>query len=72
MTVERRIATSRRKSKFLNQETPTSVGLSSMKVVVDWVWNGPWWTPIIGALYLSVLVSIAFGPFIGAMRASKK
>ncbi|MDR3688106.1 MAG: hypothetical protein P4L46_01920 [Fimbriimonas sp.] len=43
-----------------------------MKHVVDWVWNGEWWTPIIGAFYLSILVSIAFGPIIGAIKASKK
>ena len=43
-----------------------------MKPVVDWIWNGPWWAPFVGALYISILVGIAFGPFIGAMRAGKK
>jgi uncharacterized membrane protein len=43
-----------------------------MKIVIDWIWNGPWWTPLVGALYVSLLVSIAFGPVLGAIKASRK
>lgn len=43
-----------------------------MKEVVDWVWNGPWWTPLIGALYLAVLLGIALSPILGAVRAGCK
>lgn len=43
-----------------------------MKEVIDWVWNGPWWTPFVAALYLSVLISIAFAPIIGAIKAGRK
>lgn len=34
-----------------------------MKEVVMWVWNGSWWTPLVGALYLSVILAIILGPF---------
>ncbi len=37
-----------------------------------WVWNGPWWTPFIGALYLAIIVSIVFGPLIGASRGGRR
>lgn len=43
-----------------------------MKPVMDWIWNGPWWAPFVGAIYISILVGIAFAPVIGAMRANKK
>lgn len=43
-----------------------------MKLVVDWIWNGPWWAPLIGAIYLSILIGIAFAPIIGAMKAGRR
>ncbi len=39
-----------------------------MQQVVNWVWTGPWWAPLIGALYLSILLSIALGPILGIWR----
>ena len=43
-----------------------------MKDVFDWIWNGPWWTPLVGALYASVILGIALGPLWGAIKAAKK
>ena len=40
-----------------------------MKLVVDWVWNGPWWTPLVGALYLAVVLSIALSPLLGMCKS---
>jgi uncharacterized membrane protein len=42
-----------------------------MKTVIDWIWNGPWWAPLVGAIYAAVVLGIAFGPFIGAMRGAR-
>ncbi|MDO8683222.1 MAG: hypothetical protein Q7N50_07050 [Armatimonadota bacterium] len=33
-----------------------------MKLVIEWVWNGPWWTPLVGAIYASVIIAIVTGP----------
>lgn len=41
-----------------------------MKLVIDWVWNGPWWAPLAGALYLAVFISIALGPILGGMAGA--
>ncbi len=32
-----------------------------MKDVIYWLWYGPWWAPLVGAIYLGILLSIAFG-----------
>jgi hypothetical protein len=24
--------------------------VAPMKLVIDWVWNGPWWAPVLGTL----------------------
>ena len=40
-----------------------------MKEVITWVWSGPWWAPLIGAIYLSVLLGIAFAPFLGVWKS---
>lgn len=40
-----------------------------MKHVIDWIWYGPWWAPFIGAFYLAVLLSIAFGPILSVWKA---
>jgi hypothetical protein len=39
-----------------------------MKLVVDWVWNGPWWAPLVGAFYLTVVISMIVGPLEGFRR----
>ena len=46
-----------------------SIGRHAMKVVIDWVWNGPWWTPLVGAVYLAVFFSIALSPILGVSRS---
>lgn len=43
-----------------------------MRPVVEWIWDGPWWAPFVGALYFAILVAIAFGPVIGAISSGKK
>lgn len=40
-----------------------------MKLVIAWVWNGPWWAPLVGALYLAIFIAIAFSPIIGVLKA---
>ncbi len=42
-----------------------------MKEVLDWIWFGPWWTPIVGALYFSAIISILFGPIKVAWKGKK-
>ncbi|HEY3283767.1 MAG TPA: hypothetical protein VGN26_15985 [Armatimonadota bacterium] len=43
-----------------------------MRVFVEWVWNGPWWAPIPGAVYVAVLLGIALGPILAAVRADRR
>lgn len=43
-----------------------------MKIVVDWIWNGPWWAPLVGGIGISAFLGIALGPLWGAMNARKK
>jgi hypothetical protein len=33
-----------------------------MRLVITWIWNGPWWAPLIGAVYASVMLGIIVGP----------
>lgn len=42
-----------------------------MKLVIDWIWNGPWWTPLIGAIYAGILLSIMLGPVAGIFARKK-
>ncbi|MHB9025902.1 MAG: hypothetical protein ACYC7E_17315 [Armatimonadota bacterium] len=42
-----------------------------MQTVINWIWTGPWWTPLVGALYLSVLLGIALSPILGIWKARK-
>ena len=43
-----------------------------MQPVIDWIWNGPWWAPFVGAFYIAILIAIALSPLIGAISARKK
>lgn len=43
-----------------------------MKALVDWIWNGPWWAALVGALYLSVLLSIALAPILGIWKSRRR
>jgi hypothetical protein len=40
-----------------------------MKAVIDWIWLGPWWAPLIGAIYFSVLIGIALAPILGIWKS---
>jgi len=42
-----------------------------MKDVLYWIWYGSWWTPFIGAIYFSVLLSILFG-WLWSMRFRRR
>ncbi|HEY3415917.1 MAG TPA: hypothetical protein VGM23_03440 [Armatimonadota bacterium] len=42
-----------------------------MQSVINWIWFGPWWAPLIGALYLAVLLSIAFAPILSIWKARR-
>jgi hypothetical protein len=33
-----------------------------MKLVIDWIWNGPWWAPLIGAIYAAAVIGILISP----------
>lgn len=43
-----------------------------MKVMLDWIWFGPWWTPLVGGVYAAVLFNLIFGSLIAALNASKR
>jgi uncharacterized membrane protein len=43
-----------------------------MKAVIDWIWNGPWWAPLVGAVYISAFLGIALGPLWGAMNTRRR
>jgi hypothetical protein len=43
-----------------------------MKIVIEWIWNGPWWAPLIGAFYVAIIIGVAFGPILGVMRSARK
>ena len=43
-----------------------------MKIVLEWVWNGPWWAPLVGAFYAALVLGIALGPILGVWRSGRK
>ena len=43
-----------------------------MKIVIEWIWNGPWWAPLVGAIYAAVVLGIALGPVLGMLRTARK
>jgi hypothetical protein len=43
-----------------------------MKIVLEWLWNGPWWAPVVGAIYAAVLLAIAFSPILSIMRTGRR
>lgn len=42
-----------------------------MKFVLDWIWNGPWWAPLIGAIYASVLLGILVSALVPLVRQGR-
>ncbi len=43
-----------------------------MKIVFEWIWNGPWWTPLVGAIYAAVVLTIALAPVLSMMRQPRR
>ncbi len=43
-----------------------------MKIVLEWIWNGPWWAPLVGAIYAAIVLGIALGPVLGVLRSARK
>ncbi len=43
-----------------------------MKIVLEWIWNGPWWAPLVGAIYAAIVLGIALGPVLGVLRSARR
>jgi len=43
-----------------------------MRIVIEWIWNGPWWAPVVGAFYAAVILGISLGPILGVIRGARK
>jgi hypothetical protein len=39
-----------------------------MKFVLDWIWFGPWWAPLIGAIYFSIILGMLAHAVASAFR----
>jgi hypothetical protein len=43
-----------------------------MKIVIEWIWNGPWWTLLVGAFYAAIILAITFGPILSIMKTGRR
>jgi ABC-type uncharacterized transport system permease subunit len=41
-----------------------------MKIVIEWIWTGPWWALLVGAFYAAVVLGISLGPILGVLRGA--
>jgi hypothetical protein len=43
-----------------------------MKIVIEWLWNGPWWAPLVCSFYAAVILAIVFSPILSIMRTGRR